>query len=378
MDKEQLNSSAQIKSDIITQVVQEPSRGMLIQLGAAIRNGKLVAIPTETVYGLGANGLDPEAMDRIYAAKGRPSDNPLILHVPDAESIKPLVLEVTKTAQKLMDAFWPGPLTITLPKSDLVPDRATGGLPRVALRCPDHAICHELLVAVGVPVAAPSANISGRPSPTTAEDVYHDMNGRIEYILDDGPCTIGVESTVVEVHDDAVTILRPGGITKEMLETVVAHVDYDPNLVTGKTVPKAPGMKYKHYAPDSPMITFVGDDRNVAEAIKQRLIESDTSLLDTQTKHSIRTVQSKIGLLLSQEVFELLGSDITDDKQYYCIVYGSSLDYVSLAHSFYKSLLLFNEAGVTRILAQGVLSEGIGVAIMNRMEKASNKHVIYV
>lgn len=378
MDKEQLNSSAQIKSDIITQVVQEPSRGMLIQLGAAIRNGKLVAIPTETVYGLGANGLDPEAMDRIYAAKGRPSDNPLILHVPDAESIKPLVLEVTKTAQKLMDAFWPGPLTITLPKSDLVPDRATGGLPRVALRCPDHAICHELLVAVGVPVAAPSANISGRPSPTTAEDVYHDMNGRIEYILDDGPCTIGVESTVVEVHDDAVTILRPGGITKEMLETVVAHVDYDPNLVTGKTVPKAPGMKYKHYAPDSPMITFVGDDRNVAEAIKQRLIESDTSLLDTQTKHSIRTVQSKIGLLLSQEVFELLGSDITGDKQYYCIVYGSSLDYVSLAHSFYKSLLLFNEAGVTRILAQGVLSEGIGVAIMNRMEKASNKHVIYV
>lgn len=378
MDKEQLNSSTQIKSDIITQVVQEPSRGMLIQLGAAIRNGKLVAIPTETVYGLGANGLDPEAMDRIYAAKGRPSDNPLILHVPDAESIKPLVLEVTKTAQKLMDAFWPGPLTITLPKSDLVPDRATGGLPRVALRCPDHAICHELLVAVGVPVAAPSANISGRPSPTTAEDVYHDMNGRIEYILDDGPCTIGVESTVVEVHDDAVTILRPGGITKEMLETVVAHVDYDPNLVTGKTVPKAPGMKYKHYAPDSPMITFVGDDRNVAEAIKQRLIESDTSLLDTQTKHSIRTVQSKIGLLLSQEVFELLGSDITGDKQYYCIVYGSSLDYVSLAHSFYKSLLLFNEAGVTRILAQGVLSEGIGVAIMNRMEKASNKHVIYV
>lgn len=378
MDKEQLNSSAQIKSDIITQVVQEPSRGMLIQLGAAIRNGKLVAIPTETVYGLGANGLDPEAMDRIYAAKGRPSDNPLILHVPDAESIKPLVLEVTKTAQKLMDAFWPGPLTITLPKSDLVPDRATGGLPRVALRCPDHAICHELLVAVGVPVAAPSANISGRPSPTTAEDVYHDMNGRIEYILDDGPCTIGVESTVVEVHDDAVTILRPGGITKEMLETVVAHVDYDPNLVTGKTVPKAPGMKYKHYAPDSPMITFVGDDRNVAEAIKQSLIESDTSLLDTQTKHSIRTVQSKIGLLLSQEVFELLGSDITDDKQYYCIVYGSSLDYVALAHSFYKSLLLFNEAGVTRILAQGVLSDGIGVAIMNRMEKASNKHVIYV
>ena len=162
MDKEQLNSSAQIKSDIITQVVQEPSRGMLIQLGAAIRNGKLVAIPTETVYGLGANGLDPEAMDRIYAAKGRPSDNPLILHVPDAESIKPLVLEVTKTAQKLMDAFWPGPLTITLPKSDLVPDRATGGLPRVALRCPDHAICHELLVAVGVPVAAPRWRVSIR------------------------------------------------------------------------------------------------------------------------------------------------------------------------------------------------------------------------
>ena len=214
-----------------TQIITNPSDQELDMLACALRNGELVSIPTETVYGLGANGLDPEAMDKIYIAKGRPSDNPLILHVPNSESIKPLVTEVSNTAQLLMDTFWPGPLTITLPKSDLVPDRATGGLPRVALRCPDHELCRVLLERAGVPIAAPSANISGRPSPTTAQDVYHDMKDRISYILDAGSCTIGVESTVVEVHDDKVIILRPGGITKAQLEDVVSTVEYDTALV---------------------------------------------------------------------------------------------------------------------------------------------------
>ena len=236
------------------------------QAGEILREGGLVAFPTETVYGLGANGLDTDAMDKIYAAKGRPSDNPLILHVPNAESIKPLVKEIPNTAKILIEAFWPGPLTITLPKSDLVPDRATGGLDRVALRCPDHAVCRNILELAGVPIAAPSANISGRPSPTSAQAVYDDMNGRIPYIVDAGICTIGVESTVVEVRDDGVTILRPGGITKEMLEQVVDNVSYDPFLSSQNEAPKAPGMKYKHYAPDAPMRAFIGTPEAVAQA----------------------------------------------------------------------------------------------------------------
>ena len=297
-----------------TKIITNPSEQDIDTLARALRNGELVSIPTETVYGLGANGLDPEAMDKIYAAKGRPSDNPLILHVPNSESIKPLVTEISATAQALMDAFWPGPLTITLPKSDLVPDRATGGLSRVALRCPDHEACRVLLERAGIPIAAPSANISGRPSPTTAEDVYNDMNGRISYILDAGPCTIGVESTVVEVHDDKVIILRPGGITKAQLERVVSTVEYDTALVNATTIPKAPGMKYTHYAPDG---------------------------------------------------------------RFMCHCFGHHGDALALGHDFYKSLLHFNENHVTLILAEGVDDDGFGVAIMNRMEKASSHHIIY-
>jgi len=193
-----------MRANMDTKIITNPSEQDIDTLARALRNGELVSIPTETVYGLGANGLDPEAMDKIYAAKGRPSDNPLILHVPNSESIKPLVTEVSNTAQLLMDTFWPGPLTITLPKSDLVPDRATGGLPRVALRCPDHELCRALLERAGVPIAAPSANISGRPSPTTAQDVYHDMKDRISYILD-----AGIGALIIIGYDEPTSALDP-------------------------------------------------------------------------------------------------------------------------------------------------------------------------
>ena len=340
-----------------TKIITNPSEQDIEMLARALRNGELVSIPTETVYGLGANGLDPEAMDKIYAAKGRPSDNPLILHIPNSESIKPLVTEVSSTAQALMDNFWPGPLTITLPKSDLVPDRATGGLPRVALRCPDHDGCRLLLQRAGIPIAAPSANISGRPSPTTAQDVYNDMNGRISYILDAGPCTIGVESTVVEVHDDKVIILRPGGITKAQLETVVSTVEYDTALVSGETKPKAPGMKYTHYAPDAPMTVVVGAPESVANTFNE---------LSTG-------IEGPIGCLVSHETYEL----IKDDARFMCHCFGYHGDALALGHDFYKSLLHFNENRVTLILAEGVNDDGFGVAIMNRMEKASGHHIIY-
>ena len=340
-----------------TKIITNPSEQDIDMLARALRNGELVSIPTETVYGLGANGLDPEAMDKIYAAKGRPSDNPLILHIPNSESIKPLVTEVSSTAQALMDNFWPGPLTITLPKSDLVPDRATGGLPRVALRCPDHDGCRVLLQRAGIPIAAPSANISGRPSPTTAQDVYNDMNGRISYILDAGPCTIGVESTVVEVHDDKVIILRPGGITKAQLETVVSNVEYDTALVSAETKPKAPGMKYTHYAPDAPMTVVVGTPESVANTFNELS----------------KGIEGPIGCLVSHETYEL----IKDDSRFMCHCFGHHGDALALGHDFYKSLLYFNENHVALILAEGVDDDGFGVAIMNRMEKASSHHIIY-
>ena len=346
-----------MRDNMDTQIITNPSDQELDMLARALRNGEIVSIPTETVYGLGANGLDPEAMDKIYAAKGRPSDNPLILHVPNSESIKPLVTEVSNTAQLLMDTFWPGPLTITLPKSDLVPDRATGGLPRVALRCPDHAICRALLERTGVPVAAPSANISGRPSPTTAQDVYHDMKDRISYILDAGPCMIGVESTVVEVHDDKVIILRPGGITKAQLEAVVSTVEYDTALVNATTKPKAPGMKYTHYAPDAPMTVVVGSPEGIASTFKE-LSEG---------------VDGPIGCLVSYETYNFM----KEDTRFICHCFGHHGDALALGHDFYKSLLHFNENHVALILAEGVDDDGFGVAIMNRMEKASSHHIIY-
>lgn len=342
-----------------TRIYTKNDQGCLEKLGNILRHGGLVAIPTETVYGLGANGLDPEAMDKIYTAKGRPSDNPLILHVPNQDAVAPLVKEITSTAKKLMDAFWPGPLTITLPKSDLVPYRATGGLERVALRCPGHELCRALLEEAGVPIAAPSANISGRPSPTSAQGVLHDMDGRIDAILDDGPCQIGVESTVVEVGDDEVIILRPGGITDSMLEQVVSKVSYDSHMTSGQGVPKAPGMKYKHYAPDADMVTYVGNREQVAAAIQDGLSH----------------LEGNIGLLISEEVKETLGTYLDQDR-IKTLVYGSMDNPVSLAHNLYASLLTFNELGVDHILAQGVPSKGIGVAIMNRMEKSSGHHVI--
>ena len=214
-----------------------------------------------------------------------------------------------------------------------------------------------LLERAGIPIAAPSANISGRPSPTTAEDVYNDMNGRISYILDAGPCTIGVESTVVEVHDDKVIILRPGGITKAQLERVVSTVEYDTALVNATTIPKAPGMKYTHYAPDAPMTVVVGSPEGVAHTFKE-LSEG---------------IEGPIGCLVSQETYNL----IKEDGRFMCHCFGHHGDALALGHDFYKSLLHFNENHVTLILAEGVDDDGFGVAIMNRMEKASSHHIIY-
>lgn len=350
--------------------------------GTLLRVGDLVAIPTETVYGLGANGLAADAMDRIYAAKGRPSDNPLILHVCDQSMVYRLVRHITPLEQTLMDTFWPGPLTITFEKSALVPERATGGLSRVALRCPAHEVCREMIRIAGVPIAAPSANRSGRPSPTTADAVLHDMKGRIHAVVDAGPCEIGVESTVVQVEDDTVIILRPGGVTKEMLEMVADHVVYDTALHDPTEAPKAPGMKYRHYAPDMPVQVVVGSSEAVVKSI-----ESSTN----------SNVCKRTGLFLSQQTWGLLVETLgvksttisedthvthlvsfgvgADTQEMIGIIYGETAEPVSLANQLYEGLLAFNEQDVDLLIVEGCKKEGLGVAVMNRLEKASGGQV---
>lgn len=262
-----------------TQIMKLSETGTAVYEQAAdiLKNGGLVAFPTETVYGLGGNALDPEASRKIYVAKGRPSDNPLIVHVADAEAVKPLVEEVPEHARRLMEAFWPGPLTIILKASPMVPRETTGGLATVALRMPDHPAALALLRAANLPVAAPSANTSGRPSPTKAEHVVEDLDGRIEMIIDGGEVGIGVESTIVDMTGETPQILRPGYITKSMLEGVLGEVRIDPaiarinegQMIRGDEPPKAPGMKYRHYAPKAPLTLVQGTDEGVVKKLQE-------------------------------------------------------------------------------------------------------------
>ena len=222
------------------------------QAAAILREGGLVGIPTETVYGLGANGLDPQAVARIFAAKGRPQDNPLILHIPEASWLERYCQSIPERAWALAEAFWPGPLTLILPRKPEVPDAVTAGLDTVGMRCPAHPLCRAIIRLAGVPVAAPSGNTSGRPSPTTAQHMLEDMDGKIDAIVDGGPCTVGVESTILDLTETTPRLLRPGGITLEQLKSVLGEVAVDPavtRLMGAGEKPKAPGMKYRHYAP---------------------------------------------------------------------------------------------------------------------------------
>ena len=335
----------------------EQQHDVLEEAGRIIRNGGLVVFPTETVYGIGANGLDAAACRAIYTAKGRPSDNPLILTVPDAAAVSQAASVIPPVAKKLMETFWPGPLTIVLPRQNNVPDAATGGLDTVAVRCPKHAVAKAFLTCAGVPVAGPSANLSTRPSPTTAEEVYHDMKGRVDMILDGGPCQIGVESTIVECNaDDELTILRPGGVTIDMLRQIVPHVALDTTLVTGKGVPKAPGMKYRHYAPAAPMIAVVGSVEGVTEKLQE--------LYDAACKDG-----KKVGFVVSKEV----GAHFQGNNTF---IWGSHDDKEALANQLYNGLLFFDHDPVDLILAEGTDEAGLGMAIMNRMKKAAGGHVI--
>lgn len=330
----------------------------LKRAGQCIKDGGLVAFPTETVYGLGGDGLNEVAAKNIYLAKGRPSDNPLILHINDQKMLGRIVSEVTPMAKKIMTVFCPGPITIILPKSNIVPKAVTGGLDTIAVRMPDNDIARALIKYADTPIAAPSANISGRPSPTTAQAVYKDLQSRIDMVLDGGACQFGVESTIVDCTEDIPIILRPGAITKEMLEEIFPVVKIDKAIVGANVVPKAPGMKYKHYAPKVDMILIEGDNEKMSSSIKEIL-------------HKYENEGKKVGLLVSDEVANELNHQNT-------FSYGSQENLAQIASEIYEGLRYFDDKDVDIILAQGTTDKGIGLAIMNRLHKASGFNSIFI
>lgn len=343
-----------------------------------LKQGGLVAFPTETVYGLGGNGLDKEAAKKIYAAKGRPSDNPLILHVSSIEEVIPLVKALPEKAKKLMEAFWPGPLTLVLPKSDMVPKESTGGLETVALRSPENALTLSLIRACGFPIAGPSANLSGRPSPTEASHVLEDLGGRIEGILEDGAVGIGVESTIVDLSEDCPTLLRPGAITIEDLEAVLGEkVAIDPTLL-GKSMaegftPKAPGMKYRHYAPKADMILFKKKEEE-ENGLRSGQEDIAKSILSYGEKEFSVSPEKKIWILCGEDTASLYEGD----GRFTVKILGRREEPLSMTHNLFRLLRQADEEGVELILGECYSEEGVGFALMNRLKKAAGQRIFYV
>ena len=331
----------------------------LPQAAEIIRRGGLVGIPTETVYGLGANGLDPKAVSRIFEAKGRPQDNPLILHITDVSWLERYCKEIPLTAYKLAEAYWPGPMTMILPRKDMVPDAVTAGLDTVGMRCPSHILCHELIRLADVPIAAPSGNTSGRPSPTTADHMREDMDGKIDAIVDGGPCSVGVESTIIDLTCTPPRLLRPGGISLEQLRAVLGQVDVDPavtRLLGAGEKPKAPGMKYRHYAPKAPVTVVSGDPKTSAEYIAAHAAPED-------------------GVICFDEFMPLFTSR-TGTKPVMDL--GPAGDKGEQARHIFDALRSFDHTQVAAIWAQCPDTEGIGLAITNRLNKAAGFQIIKV
>ena len=319
-----------------------------IELAAKlIAEGKLVAFPTETVYGLGADALNAEAVGKVYAAKGRPSDNPMIVHIASKADFARLTPYITEDMEKLMEAFWPGPLTMVVPRKPLIPDTTTGGLNTVGIRMPDHLVALELISKSGCPIAAPSANLSGKPSPTTAQHVVDDLDGRVDAILCSHDCQVGIESTVIDMTGERPMILRPGIITKKDFEEVLGKVVLmDPTLNQrpedrgdAEFAPKSPGMKYKHYAPNAPMLVFEGDPDEVRCAIIEEKILRESR-------------GEKVAAMLFDE---------TDER--------------AAAQKFFAQLREADKANVDVILAAAMPEKGIGFSVMNRMLKSAGYNI---
>ena len=318
-----------------------------------IGKGELVAIPTETVYGLGANGLDEAAVAKIFEAKGRPQDNPLILHVAEAADIEQFCHSIPEAAWRLAEKFWPGPLTMVLPAKDTVPSRTTAGLSTVAVRCPDCEVTREIIRLAGVPVAAPSANISGKPSTTTAEHVRHDHDGRIAAIVDGGPCRVGVESTIVDLSEETPRLLRPGGITPEQLIAVLGDLVVD-KAVTGQidkdSVVKAPGMKYRHYAPQGEVVIVAGSREQAAAYIHRHFASGDRVLCFEEE-------------LALYEGFAPLS-------------YGREADVNTLSAGLFSALRELDDPTVRKVYARCPQGGGVAYAVQNRLKKAAAFQIV--
>ena len=333
----------------------------LLEAAQIIRDGGLVAFPTETVYGLGANALDEKAAKKIYEAKGRPSDNPLIAHISCYEELEPLVTGIPQAGGKLARRYWPGPLTMVFPKSPAVPYGTTGGLDTVAVRMPSDPVASRLIALAGVPVAAPSANLSGRPSPTTARHVWQDMNGRINMILDGGPVGIGLESTIVDVSGPVPVLLRPGAITLEMLRDTEGKVEVDP-AIQGPPAeglrPKAPGMKYRHYAPRGELTLVEGESRAVVSAIR-RLVEEGLA------------EGRKVAVICTEETRDQYSGGILR-----CV--GTRTRQETIAHNLFAVLRELDDLGAEIIYSESFSQDHLGRAVMNRLMKAAGYRVIQV
>ena len=318
-----------------------------------IRKGELVAIPTETVYGLGANGLDEAAVAKIFEAKGRPQDNPLILHICGAEQMELFCHHIPQKAYDLAEAFWPGPLTMVLPARDVVPRRTTGGLNTVAVRCPDNAVTREIIRLSGVPIAAPSANISGKPSTTTAQHVLHDHDGKIAAVVDGGPCRVGVESTIVDLTEERPRLLRPGGITPEQLISVLGDLVVDKAVtaqVDKDAVVKAPGMKYRHYAPSEPVVIVSGSREKAAAYIHRHFEPGDR-------------------VLCFEEELPLYAD---------CdpLSYGQEADVNTLSAGLFAALRELDDPSIHQVYARCPVGGGVAYAVQNRLKKAAAFHIV--
>ena len=318
-----------------------------------IRRGELVAIPTETVYGLGANGLDETAVAKIFEAKGRPQDNPLILHISGPEQIELFCHHIPQKAYDLADAFWPGPLTIVLPARDIVPKRTTGGLTTVAVRCPDNDVTREIIRLSGVPIAAPSANISGKPSTTTAQHVLHDHDGKIAAIVDGGACRVGVESTIVDLTEERPRLLRPGGIGPEQLLEVLGDLVVDKAVtaqVDKDAVVKAPGMKYRHYAPSEPVVIVSGSREKAAAYIHRHFEPGDR-------------------VLCFEEELPLYAdcAPLSD---------GQEADVNTLSAGLFAALRELDDPSIHQVYARCPVGGGVAYAVQNRLKKAAAFHIV--
>lgn len=331
---------------------------LLKQAGEILKAGGLVAFPTETVYGLGGDALNKASSRKIYAAKGRPSDNPLIVHICSFEDIYPIVSEVPKEAEKIAEAFWPGPLTMILKKSGLVPYETTGGLDTVAVRMPSHPVARKLIAYAGGYVAAPSANTSGKPSPTQAKYVAEDMDGRIDMIIDGGEVGIGLESTIIDLTVSPPQILRPGYITQEMLSQVLGKVETDSTILRADSgqAPKAPGMKYRHYAPKGELTIVAGPQEKVVEYINEQAMKAAAE-------------GEKVGVIGTQEVLDRYHAQVVKSV-------GSRRDELGIGRHLYTILREFDDEAVTRIYSEAFETEGYGQAIMNRLLKAAGHKVV--